>query len=190
MVEKEKHIRCRTILEVLGKPREHVEKTIKDYIEKIKEDPDLIILKESFADAKQHEKLWAVFAELEVVVKGIPKLVAFCLDYMPSSIEVIKPEELVFKNRDISNFMNDLQAKLHNVDMVAKQFRAENEFLRRNMKTSFKNAVAILLRIGDKDTSELSKFTGIPQDELKPIMEELIKDKRIKKEEDKYKLIE
>ena len=183
------HIRCRTILEILGKPKEHVEKTIKDYINDIKEDSNLIILNESFAEAKQQEGMWSTFAEIEMVVKGIPKLVSFCFDYMPSSIEIIKPEELMLKNRHISDMVNDLQAKLHTVDMTVKKLRVENDFLKRNMTTSFQNAIAVLLKMREMDADELSNFTGIPKEEIGIIIEELVKNNKIKKEENKYKLI-
>ena len=45
------HIRCKVIIEVLGKPKEHVEKALRTYVEKINNDSDLIILKKEFADA-------------------------------------------------------------------------------------------------------------------------------------------
>ena len=133
MKSEKQHIRCRTIIEVLGKPKEHVKKTIKDYVEKIKQDPDLIILKEDFANTKQQDKLWSTFAELEMVIKGIPRLIGFCFDYMPSSLEIIKPDELTLNNRVIANFLNDLQARLHSMDMIIKQLKNENLFLRKNM---------------------------------------------------------
>ncbi len=44
-------IRVRAIIEVLGKPKEHTEKTIRDYVEKIKEDNDFVILKEHFSES-------------------------------------------------------------------------------------------------------------------------------------------
>ncbi|MDP7180373.1 MAG: hypothetical protein QF824_03835 [Candidatus Woesearchaeota archaeon] len=183
------HIRCKTILEVLGKPKEHIEKKIKEYITGIRDDSDLIILNESFADPKQQGELWSTFAELEIVVKGIPKLVAFCFDYMPSSIDIIKPDEIIFKSKDVSNMVNDMQARLHGVDMEVKKLNVENDFLKRNMKASFKNSIAVLLKMKDMDDDELSNFTGIPKEEIGVIIEELVKNNKIKKEENKYKLI-
>ena len=44
------HIRCKIIIEVLGKPKEHVEKALNMYVEKINNDSDLIILNKEFAD--------------------------------------------------------------------------------------------------------------------------------------------
>ena len=37
MKSEKQHIRCRAIIEVLGKPKEHVENSIKSYVEKISE---------------------------------------------------------------------------------------------------------------------------------------------------------
>lgn len=191
MAEKEKtnHIRCRCIIEVLGKPKGHVERTIRDYVGKIKEDSSFIVLNELFADAKEQENLWSIFTELEIVFKDIKTLILFCFDYMPSSIEVIKPEEIVFKNTDISDFLNDLQARLHNLDMISKQLKAENTFLRRNMKASLNNAIAVLLKIRSMDIDEIAAFTGVPKDELQPLTEHLLKNNKIKEENGKYILI-
>ena len=50
------HIRCRIIIEVLGKPKEHVENAIKDYIEHIKEDSELVVLNEEYSETKEIEK--------------------------------------------------------------------------------------------------------------------------------------
>ena len=182
------HIRFRAIIEILGRPKEHVEETLKKYIEKIKEDSDLIILKEDYAEAKQQETMWSTFVELELVVKGVQKMIGFCFDYMPSSIEILKPEQLTFNNRDMIVFLNDLQAKLHNVDMITKQLNAENNFLKRNMQIVIKNTVMILLKTGNNTEEKLAKFTGVNKEELKLIIDKLVEEKKIKKEGDIYVL--
>ena len=115
MVEPEKqgehaHIRCRTIIEVLGKPKEHVEDAINQYINHIKDDSELVILNEDYSDTQEQGKLWSKFVELDLVIKGTKKLISFCFEYMPSSLEVLKPDHLVMSNAELSNFLNDLQA--------------------------------------------------------------------------------
>src|SRR3989338_9491818 len=112
------HIRCRTIIEVLGKPKEHVENAIKEYIEHIKEDSELVILNEDYSEIKEQGPLWSKFVELELVIKGTKKLISFYFEYMPSSLEVVKPEHFIMTNPELSNFLNDLQARLHSVDMI------------------------------------------------------------------------
>src|SRR3989338_5692131 len=121
-----KKIRFRTIIEVLGKPQDYVEKMISGFIEKIKEDDKYIILKEHMEAVKPQDKFFTTFAELEIVAKNFEALFGFCFDYMPSSIEIIKPEEFSIPNRQISNLLNDLQARNHKVDMVVKNLQAES----------------------------------------------------------------
>jgi len=189
MAEEGKKVRFVTILEVLGKPKEHVEKAIKDYVKDIKENPDYLILKEEYSDVKEQGKMWSVFVELEMVVKDVQEMFGFCFSYMPSSIEVLKPEKMEFSNLDVAGVLNDLQAKLHDLDSVAKKLRAENGFLKRNMKTTLSNLILVLLSVKGNSTSEdISKYSGIVSEELKPLLENLEKEGKIKKEEDFYSL--
>jgi hypothetical protein len=188
MKPEKQHIRCKTIIEVLGKPKEHVEKAIKGYVEKIGQDPDLIILKTDFAETKQQDKLWSTFVELEMVVKGIPKLIGFCFDYMPSSIEIIKPDELILNSRITADFLNDLQARLHSMDMIIKQLKNENLFLRRNMNNVIKNIILVSLAKLKLNKEQLSKITGIHQKELEIFLNKLIEEKAIKKDGDVYSI--
>ncbi|MBI2655990.1 hypothetical protein HYX06_06225 [Candidatus Woesearchaeota archaeon] len=217
------HIRCRTIIEVLGKPKEHVEKSLNEYVQHIKEDPELVVLNEEYSEAKEIEKhaaghseekeqtkassrmasdevvtekdlqkdkkpanLWSQFVELDLVVKGTQKLISFCFEYMPSSIEVAKPESLAMTSREISSFLNDLQARLHNVDMVVKQLKAENDFLRLNMNAIIHNAILICLKVSKLSLEQLSQVTGLDKKELEIFVGKLIKDSKIKKENELY----
>ena len=182
------HIRCRTIIEVLGKPKEHVESTIKEYTEHIKKDSELVVLNEEFSEIREQGKLWSQFVELELVVKGTQKLIGFCFEYMPSSIDVIKPENLSMTSTEISSFVNDLQARLHSVDMVVKKLKGENDFLKLNMNAIVHNAILICLKVSKLNLDQLSKVTGVDAKELEIFLEKLLKENKIKKEEELYTL--
>ncbi len=188
MNPEKQHIRCKTIIEVLGKPKEHVEESIKAYVGKIEQDPDLIILKKEFAETRQQDKFWSTFVELEMVAKGIPKLVGFCFDYMPSSIEIIKPDELIFNNKHIADLLNDLQARLHNMDMIIKQLKNENEFLKGNMNNTVQNVISVSLAQAKLNKEQLSTITGIDPEGLEKFLNKMIEKKLIKKEGDLYSL--
>ena len=194
MVQPEKqgehaHIRCSTIIEVLGKPKDYVESAIKEYIQHIKEDSELVILNEDYSETKEQGKLWSKFAELDLVIKGTRKLISFCFEYMPSSLEVVKPEHLIMSNPEISGFLNDLQARLHNVDMIVKQLKAENDFLKLNMNAIIHNAIMICLKVSGLNLDQLSQITGVEKKELELFAEKLIKENKIKKEDDLYSLV-
>ncbi len=189
LIAEQAHIRCKIIIEILGKPKGHIEKTIRTYVDKIKDDSNLIVLKSEFADAQEKGNLWATFVELELIIKGIPKLIAFCFDYMPSSIEILKPEEFSMKKSTVEDMLNDLQARLHQVDMVVQQQKNENEFLKQNLNKSVSNAILISLAFGSQDKEKLSKVTGIPDKELKIFLDKLIKENKIRKENELYSLV-
>ena len=182
------HIRSRTIIEVLGKPKEHVENAIKEYIEHIKEDSELVVLNEDYSEAIEQGKLWSKFVEMDLVIKGTKKLISFCFEYMPSSLEVLKPEHLIMTNAELSNFLNDLQARLHNVDMIVKQQKAENDFLRHNMHAIIHNTILICLKVAKLSIEQLSQVTGIEKKEMEILVEKLLKENKIKKEDDLYTL--
>jgi len=190
LVAEKTHLRCKIIIEVLGKPKEHVEKSIRDYVEKIKKDTGFIVLNADFAGSEEKEDgLWATFVELDMVVKGLPKLIAFCFDYMPSSVEISKPEELLMQKSTIENLMNDLQARLHTVDMIVKKQKNENEFLKHNLNKAVLNVIQVALSAGSMDKGILSKVTGINEKELEVFLETLIKENKVKKENDNYTLV-
>ena len=194
MVESEKqgehsHIRCRTIIEVLGKPKEHVENAIREYIEHIKQDSELVILNEDYSETKEHGKLCSKFVELDLVIKGTKKLISFCFEYMPSSIEVLKPEQLIMSSPELSNFLNDLQARLHNVDMIVKQLKAENDFVKQNMNAILHNSILICLKVSHLNLEQLSQITGVEKKELEIFVEKMLKENKIKKENEAYVLV-
>ena len=189
LIAEKTHIRCKVIIEILGKPKEHVEKTLRMYVDNIKDDSDLIILNSEFSEAVEKEKLWATFVELDMIIKGIPKLIAFCFDYMPSSIEISKPEEFVMRKSSVEDLINDLQARLHDVDMTVKRQKNENDFLRQNLNKSVSNIILISLASGNLNKGELSKVTGIHDKELDIFLEELLKGNKLKEEQGIYSLV-
>src|SRR3989338_4869097 len=189
LIAEHMHIRCKVIIEVLGKPKDHVEDSIRDYVEKIKNDPELIVMNADFSEAAEKNRLWAVFVELDMVIKGILKLIGFCFDYMPSSIEITKPEEFAIKKSTVENFINDLQARLHNVDMIVKKQKNENTFLKKNLSKAASNLILLSLTSGGMDMERLSRVTGIAEKELEIFLGQLIEEDKIKKEDDIYSLV-
>ncbi|MBS3131784.1 hypothetical protein J4212_05100 [Candidatus Woesearchaeota archaeon] len=182
------HVRCRTIIEVLGKPKEHVEETIRKYTGQITKDENLVLLNMKISEPQQHDDLWSAFAELELVIKGIGNVIGFCFDYMPSSIEILKPEEFVMKAQTIQDFVNDLQARLHSVDMAVKKQKNENDFLRRNLSKAVSNIVLVALSKNKLDMEHLSKITGIHSEELDIFLKDMIKGNKIKEEGGLYSI--
>ena len=180
----------RTIIEVLGKPQEHVETAIKKYVQNLKEDKRYHVVREEYAEIKKQEQhdLWAGFAELEFQTEKMEDIISFCFDYMPSLIEIIEPEELTFEDVDVSHFLNDLQAKLHAVDMVAKQMKVENGILQKSVTILLRNYILFLLKNNNFSSVQLSQLTGVEQNRLEDFLDQLIDEGKINLKEGVYYL--
>ncbi|MCX8147048.1 MAG: hypothetical protein N3D84_01115 [Candidatus Woesearchaeota archaeon] len=183
------YIHCRVIIEMMGAPKEHLVKSLKGYIERIKTtNKDIIVINEYYARPKKHEKLFSTYVELELLVKNASALAFFCFDYMPSSIEIIEPEIFTYKAADFAAFFNDMQARLHKLDMAIKTYKATIKNLETNAKLLLRNNILINLRERDKDLAELSRNTGIPENQLGPFLSKMIEEGWLKIVDDKYSL--
>ena len=183
-------IHCVFIIEMLGKPKEHLEKTLKGYISALKKDKKVEILKEEYAEPEKDKdsKLYTIFVELEVLVNGTAKVIEFCFDYLPSSVEILDPSSLEYKSQDFSALLNDLQARLHQIDMALKNSNQENTVLKKNSAIFLRNIIYLSLKQGEKTIKELSKDCGVPEKELEKFLEILIKEKKLKKDKEIYNL--
>jgi hypothetical protein len=183
-------VHARVIIQMMGGPKKHIEDTLRKYIDKIEEDyADIKVKKKYVSPAKKEGELFELFAELELVIDGAENLVWFCFDYMPSSVEIIEPEQLVYDSHDFMNFLNDLQQKLHKVDMALKNLSAENQVLRKNGTQLLKNLLVQQLRTGPKDISALVKGSGVPQDHVSAFLDSMIEEKKVKKDKGLYHLV-
>ena len=129
-------LKVRAVIEILGSPEQHVKKTMQMILDKVKQYPDTKVLNQkTFETEKMGDKnLWSTFSELEMEVKNIQTLTGFCFDFMPSSLEIIDPEELAMPHHAISDVLNDLLARLHQYDMVLKNIHAENIMLKKRIE--------------------------------------------------------
>src|SRR3989344_3928264 len=97
------NLKARAIIEILGSPEEHVKKTMQMILDKIKQYPDTKIIKEKMFPAEKmgDKNLWSTFTELDMEVKNVQILTGFCFDFMPSSLEIIEPEEMALPHHAV-----------------------------------------------------------------------------------------
>lgn len=183
-------IHCSFIVEMMGKPAEHLQNTLKTYIEKLKTDKKIVFIQEDYAEPELVEKstLFTTFVEIEVLMKDLTKVIEFNFDFMPSSVEIIEPTQLVLKNESMNGLLNDLQARLHKVDMILKNQSQENNILKKNSSLLVQNSILLSLKTGSKELKELTILTKIPENELKKFLDMLIKAKKLKFSAKKYSL--
>jgi len=167
-------IKAVAIIEILGAPVEHVKQTMAAYLEKLKNEKDLksSILKVS--EPEQKDKFFSTYAEVELFAKKPSRIVDFCFDYMPSSIELLEPSEVKFDSHSFSNFFNDLQARLHSLDMLVKNLTAENKLLNQNAHFILRNNILLSLKDKEKDLKTVARNIGIPEEKTKIFLDALV----------------
>jgi hypothetical protein len=183
----EGQVHTRFIIEMLGAPKEHIEKTLRDYVKKLGEDNEIDIIKTSYSNAKPQDKFFSIFVELEAWMQDISKVIAFCFDSLPSSVEILNPQEFMLKSADFSGLLNDLQAKIHDYDFKLKDLNAKNRLLAKNSSSIMKNFIFFSLKEGMKTIDQLSGEIGIVSEHLKPFLDIKKKKKEITLVDNKYK---
>jgi len=180
------YILARVTFELLGSPKAHIEKALKGYLENIKKDSRIIFVKEEHGEAKETEgKLWATFAEVELLIKDLETLTWLSINFMPASIEIIEPENLSFKNRNLQNWLNDLLSKLHEINTIVVAKKSQQQSMVRGMNTLIKNSILISLD-KPKSAKEIGEKIGIDQKQLTPFFEAMIKEKLLVEKDKLY----
>ena len=129
-------ILARVVIEIAGFPKEHIEQVMQKVIDKVKENFE-VIKAEAFDSVELKDKMagfWSIFSEIELKFEDINSITIFCFEYLPSSIEILEPEEIKFQSGEMTGFLNDLLARLHEYDMVVKNLQAENMVMKKKQE--------------------------------------------------------
>ena len=93
-------------------------------LENIKESYN--VLKFDVFEANQIKEIWSTFSEVEVYFDSVDKAVGFCIDYLPSSVEILEPPNVNIESFKFADVLNDLIGKLHMYETVIRNLRASN----------------------------------------------------------------
>ncbi len=130
-----KPIVSRITVEVLGSPKEHVEKALGEVINKLKADKQIEVINVNAYEAQeQKNKLWSTFADIEIETKNLKKLTEICYDYMPSTLEILEPVGLEIEAIEVQDFMNDILTKMHKYSMILRKFQTENIYMMKELE--------------------------------------------------------
>ncbi|MEK6960107.1 MAG: hypothetical protein AABX47_02965 [Nanoarchaeota archaeon] len=168
----------RAIIEMLGAPKDYIESTMKKYVEKL-ESEGMKIKKKDLSQAQPQGQLFSCFAELTIEFPRMESVVAFCFDSMPSSIEIIDPDVMQFKSFDFSNTLNDLLARLHEVEMLLKNANGKIELLDRNALELLRNFVSYVVKDRPMVPEEICPAVGVDVKELKPFLDKMVEENRL-----------
>lgn len=177
-------VRC--VIEMLGAPKDHIEKTLKDYVKSLKERDTMTVVASDYGEPEEQDQLFAMFVELDFWIKDLPELVGFSIEAMPSSVEIIEPDKISVTNDGMSDMLNDLQARLHSVDKRLKDLSARNSVLETNAQALATNIILLALKGEPKTVDDISNLTGIAKEKCQQMLPALEKKGSIRKEGDTY----
>ena len=136
-------IRVMMIIEVLGRPPEHLIETLNNLIEKINSEKGVKVVDKKISEPnplQNQENLFTAFAELEVEVEEVLLITMLMFKYMPAHIDVLYPEDLQLTNHELNDILNELTRRLHGYDEVARIIQSEKAILERKLKELMKKA--------------------------------------------------
>lgn len=125
-------IESRMILEILGRPAEHIVVALNEVIDKIGKEQGVKLVSRKVHEAKplrDTKDLFTTFAEIEVEFDSVINCFRIVFTYLPANVEIISPETFKMKNDDLNTLVNALAARLHDYDSIAKRLVAEREIL-------------------------------------------------------------
>jgi hypothetical protein len=130
-------IKSTIILEVLGRPPEHLEETLKDLIEKINKEKGVKVLNKKINKSVELEKkkgFYTSFAEIELETENLMYLNSIIFKYSPAYVEVTEPENITMKNEELGEVLSEIVRRLHKYDEVARILQNEKNILENKLK--------------------------------------------------------
>lgn len=154
------------VIEMLGKPADYLKDSLSQIVDKMGEEKGIKIIKKKVHEPKtiENSPLFTTFAEVEIEADGIDYLVAMVFLYMPSHVEVMKPETIGLKNCDANILLNEITSRLHRYDEIAKgiifeKANLENQIKDLQQQIAEQNPVkrAVKKKVNKKNKSTKSK---------------------------------
>jgi hypothetical protein len=134
---KTKWIKSTIILEIIGKPPEHLVSTLEELIKKIDEEKGVSVIGKKINEPvlmKDSKEYYTTFAEVEIEVEDILYLAIIMFKYMPAHIEVVEPELIALTNNGWTDILSELTRRLHGYDEIARVIQIQNAKMKQKLR--------------------------------------------------------
>ena len=125
-------LKVNIIMEVLGRPPEHIKEAIAALVDKLGSEKGVKIVDKKIHEptpVRDSKDLFITFAELSMDIDSLSNLFGIMFAYMPANVEVVSPENFTLSNIELNDLANRLMARLHDYDAITKKFVYERNFL-------------------------------------------------------------
>lgn len=132
----EQKVTAMIVIEVLGRPKEHLVKTLEEIKGKIDAEKGVKVtdfdIKEPTV-AKDRKDLFTTFAEIELEADHIQTLSIIAFKYMPAHIEILEPENLRITNNQYADTLSEIIRRLHKYDELLRVMQVEKRILEKKL---------------------------------------------------------
>ena len=129
---------ARFIIEIAGKPVENVENALKKFKDQFETEKDKFKVVEIDVNApelNEESKLYSGFLDMEVRFKSVEALLSFIVDYTPTSIEILEPQELELDSLEFSNILNDMSSMLLKTNIELMKYKQAAAMMHKELQT-------------------------------------------------------
>ncbi len=145
------------IIEVLGKPPEHLKETLETMASNIGKEKGVEIKEKKINEPVEMEKqkgFYTSFMEIELEIENIMQLSKLLFKYMPAHLEILSPENLKMSNNSIGELFNELARRLHGYDEIARVIQMEKNILENKLKGLLENKESKIDKTSESKESE------------------------------------
>lgn len=132
-----KKIQARMILEILGRPPEHIKEAMTVLLQRLKSEPGVAIIEETHHEpikVQDSKDLYTTFSEIIFEVESLTMYFGIIFAYMPSNVEILFPQEIAMANADLNEITGLLTQRLHDYDSIAKRMVNERHILEQKLR--------------------------------------------------------
>ena len=129
---------ARFIIEIAGKPVENVENALnkfKDQFEAEKKNFKVVEIDINKPELNEESKLYSGFLDMEVKFSSVETLLSFIIDYTPTSIEILEPQELDLDSLEFSNILNDMSSSLLKTNIELMKYKQAAAMMHKELQT-------------------------------------------------------
>ncbi len=181
------YIQVKILFEVIGNPKEHIDKTIQLLKGQIEKEDGVKIIESEIGPAEETEKgLFGAFLEAEMLVKNFYRLSYLAFNYMPANIDIMAPSKFTFKDSDMTDFFADTLALLHETNARHVDSANKVKGLQMNFNALLQNSVALMLSDKSLPAETIGEPLGLKTEHVTPYLEDMVKIGLLKKDKGKY----
>ncbi len=155
-------IKASLIIEIAGSPQEHIDYALKLMAEQFCKDlVEVKILNKKITSAEkmpQSDRVFSGFCEFEIEVPDLATLFVISKDYLPSSVEIFEPEHIIFSREHMTEMFNDLSARLHDYDAMAKTLTLQKKFLTEELQNQVTEKIIVAGKPKEEAEKEAEEF--------------------------------